>query len=271
MNLENRTSFAKIVDIKKILKSKKTKNMPKRKVARAFKSLSTHPEGIRSKNKFIPWPALESKQFPLRETIWVDESGSGPLCGPLNIAATFIYSEDPVFEMVHDSKLLRPTQRDHVYDEAIKVKSLVAHVESVPPKVIDAGKTKSWKCGVSNAVVKCIQKAKEKWPEVDIKHVVIDGNLSAKQEDETLQVHTIVNGDSLFTGIALASIMAKVTRDRYMVNIAEKYPQFTEIFRKSKGYGTRQHMNLLRQGIYTDIHRKSYNPLKTFLMNKESL
>ena len=99
--------------------------------------------------------------------------------------------------------------------------------------------------------------------------MILDGNKPVY--GMPLSVISHVSADQSFLGVAAASVLAKVSRDRLMVSYAEsgKYPEFYDIFKKGKGYRhTQHHSNLIAQGIYTDLHRTTYNPLKTVLQGK---
>jgi ribonuclease HII len=101
--------------------------------------------------------------------------------------------------------------------------------------------------------------------------VILDGN---KTVDNTeVPITPVIKADRLITGVSAASILAKVSRDDYMKNIADQYPlEFRDIFIKGKGYRyNKSHDELIKKGIYTNLHRKSYNPLRTVLAEKEKV
>ena len=162
----------------------------------------------------------------------VDEAGRGPLAGPVCVAAV-ILPPDCYFEKINDSKKLTEKQKDRLFDE-IKEKAVAYNI-------------------VLNATFKGMCESVEG---LSIKpdFVLIDGNRIKGME---IPHECVVKGDSKSISIAAASILAKVTRDRYMMELSKKYPQYQ--FEKHKGYPTKLHYELLKQYGASDIHRKSFN------------
>jgi ribonuclease HII len=92
----------------------------------------------------------------------------------------------------------------------------------------------------------------------------LDGNKHV--EVHGIKVKPVIAADRTYVGVSIAAILAKQARDDYMVSIAPQYPHFTELFTKGKGYCYAPiHKTLLEQGLATDLHRKSFNPLRTIL------
>lgn len=174
----------------------------------------------------------------------VDEVGRGPLAGPV-CAAAVILPKGLIIEGVDDSKKLSEKKREKLYDEIIK-KALSYSVVFVEPEKID-------EINIRQATHLAMQKAVDG---LDIKpdFLLVDGN--DKIPFSGVECDYIIKGDLKFECIAAASIVAKVTRDRYMLEMDEKYPQYG--FAKHKGYGTKLHMEAIREYGLTPLHRRSF-------------
>ena len=173
----------------------------------------------------------------------VDEAGRGPVAGPV-CAAAVILPAGIVIEGLNDSKKLSEKKREKLFDE-ITENALAWSVSLVDERVID-------EINILQATFLAMERAMAQLappPEL----ALIDGNRS---KDFGLPVRTIVKGDSLSASIAAASILAKVSRDRYMLNLAEKYPQYH--FEQHKGYGTKLHYEALREYGPSPEHRPSF-------------
>ncbi len=177
----------------------------------------------------------------------IDEAGRGPLAGPL-VVAIVIMPNDDIVEGVNDSKKLTEKMRERLFEE-IKNKAIAYHVEQISEDVIDEiNILNATKLGMKN----CIEK-------VDIVPdlVLID----AVKIDTNVPTESIIHGDALSYNIACASILAKVTRDRLMVELDRKYPEYN--FKKHKGYGTKEHIENLKKYGKCKIHRNTF--IKNFL------
>ncbi len=174
----------------------------------------------------------------------VDEVGRGPLSGPV-CAAAVILPEDMVIEGVNDSKKISEKKREALYDEIIE-KAVAYSVAFVEPEVID-------EINIRQATHFAMQKAVDGLePKADF--LLIDGN--DKIEFDGAPCEYVVKGDATYECIAAASIVAKVTRDRYMVEMDKEYPGYD--FAKNKGYGTKTHMEGIREKGLTPLHRRSF-------------
>ena len=174
----------------------------------------------------------------------MDEAGRGPLAGPVCVAIVIMpLSGDCIIPKVNDSKKLSAKMRDKLYDEIIE-KALYYHVEMVDEETIDA-------INILNAtklgMLKCIS-GLGVTPDV----VLID----AVKLDTDVPTESIIKGDALSYSIACASIIAKVTRDRYMEEMDKLYPEYN--FKKHKGYGTKEHIGNLKQYGKCKIHRNTF-------------
>ena len=176
-----------------------------------------------------------------------DEAGAGPLAGPVYAGAVILR---PGLELpyLNDSKQVTPKRRDLLFDQ-IKEAAVAWAVASVSPEEIDA-------TDILSARVKAMQLAINALP-VQPDYALIDGNRDKGKHFALVTPHeTVIKGDSRSASIAAASILAKVSRDRYMEEMAEKYPQYR--FAQHKGYGTKLHYEMLDQYGPSPIHRRSF-------------
>lgn len=174
----------------------------------------------------------------------IDEAGRGPLAGPVCVASVIMPLEpENIIDGVNDSKKLSEKKRDILFDKIIE-KAISYHVEFVSEKVIDEiNILNATKLGMKN----CINGLSVK-PQV----VLID---AVKIESDVL-TESIIKGDALSYSIACASILAKVSRDRLMLELDKKYPNYN--FKKHKGYGTKEHIQNLKTFGACEIHRTTF-------------
>lgn len=182
----------------------------------------------------------------------VDEAGRGPLAGPV-CAAAVIMPEGLIIEGVNDSKKLTAKKREKLFD-IIKNEAVCYSVAFASASEIDEINILNATHLAMNRAVEGLEKA----PEV----VLVDGNSLPKWYYNS---EAIVKGDAVCHSIACASILAKVSRDRLMLLEAEKYPQYS--FEKHKGYGTKVHVQALKEYGPCPIHRKTF--LKKILKTDE--
>ena len=173
----------------------------------------------------------------------VDEAGRGPLAGPV-YAAAVILPRDAVIEGLNDSKKLAEKKREALFD-VITERALTYGVASASVEEIE-------KLNILNATFLAMNRAIDKLDPIP-ELALIDGNRST---GIAMPSRCIVKGDSRCADIAAASILAKVSRDRYMLNLAEKYPQYH--FEQHKGYGTKLHYEALREYGPSPEHRPSF-------------
>ena len=173
----------------------------------------------------------------------VDEAGRGPLAGPV-YAAAVILPRDAVIEGLNDSKKLTEKKREALFD-VITERALTYGIASASVEEIE-------EFNILNATFLAMNRAIEKLDPVP-ELALIDGNRST---GIALPSRCVVKGDSRCADIAAASILAKVSRDRYMLNLAEKYPQYH--FEQHKGYGTKLHYEALREYGPSPEHRPSF-------------
>ena len=189
----------------------------------------------------------------MRFIIGVDEAGRGPLAGPVSVGLVTVADGFDVakeFPGVADSKKISEKKREKLFEQLLEREKLgdvryVVEMESA--QAIDAE-------GIAAVIRRAITRGVLTLaPETEHVRVLLDGSLKAPQEYEQ---ETIIGGDASVPIISLASIAAKVTRDRLMFELASKYPQYQ--FEHHKGYGTALHYALLKEFGPSAIHRLSY-------------
>ena len=184
----------------------------------------------------------------------VDEAGRGPLAGPV-VAAAVIFHKDTRIKGVNDSKQLTEMQREKLYKKIIK-RALSYSVSVVEAFVIDD-------INILNATMLAMKQSVDN---LSIKPdlILVDGNRKFQSE---IPVVSIIKGDTKSFSIAAASILAKVTRDRLMKNLAQDYPQY--LWEKNKGYATREHREIILKHGPSPLHRNSF--LKKLLTDQQVL
>lgn len=178
----------------------------------------------------------------------VDEVGRGPLAGPVVTAAVIMNLEN-LIEGVDDSKKLSEKKRENLYEEILK-KAISYKISFVSENRID-------EINILEATKECMADSVNGLslkPDM----VLID---AVKLNNVSVEQCSIIKGDAKSYSIACASILAKVARDRFMVNLDEKYPQYN--FKKHKGYGTKEHIEAIKTYGATIVHRKTF--IKNFV------
>ena len=173
----------------------------------------------------------------------VDEAGRGPLAGPV-FAAAVILPEDCPDIGINDSKKLTEKKRELLFDKITEI-ALDYSIAIVSEKEID-------EINILNAAMLAMRKAVAGL-KIKPEFVLIDGN---RLPETGYPERYIVKGDSLSMSIAAASILAKVSRDRYMLSLDEQYPEYC--FNKHKGYGTALHYQMLEKYGISPVHRRSF-------------
>ncbi len=186
----------------------------------------------------------EEKENGAEYICGVDEAGRGPLAGPV-FAAAVILPDGLIIEGVNDSKKLTEKKREALFD-VICEKALSYNIAAVDEATIDE----------INILQATYQAMTDAVNGLDIKPdiALIDGNRIPPQLE--VKSKCIVKGDALSMSIACASILAKVSRDRFMLRIAEMYPEY--MFEKHKGYGTALHVEKILEYGASPVHRKSF-------------
>lgn len=182
-----------------------------------------------------------------RSVCGCDEAGAGPLAGRV-YAGAVILPEGAELLWLNDSKKVTEKRRNSLYDQII-AQAIAWAVAWVEPEEID-------RIDILNSRVKAMQMAIDQLnPQADF--ALIDGNRDHGKQCAIITTHKLaVKGDSLSVSIAAASILAKVSRDRYMMEMGKLYPQYE--FERHKGYPTKRHYELLRKYGPSPIHRRSF-------------
>ena len=173
----------------------------------------------------------------------VDEAGRGPLCGSV-VAAAVILPPDFVLEGLNDSQKLTAKKREALFD-LICENALAYCIAEASVEEID-------QMNILEADLLAMRRAIDGL-QIKADYALIDGNIA---RDFQIPARAVVHGDAISPSIAAASILAKVTRDRQCVELDRLYPQYG--IAKHKGYGTKAHMDALRQFGPSPIHRKQF-------------
>ena len=196
----------------------------------------------------------------MKGKIGIDEVGRGPLAGPVTVCAVYINDEKKVLKdvfggTIRDSKKLKKDSRNMMFEIVRKNKKLetdiIYAVASHSAEHID-------KNGINNSIracmKSCLKSLEKKGVSVNSVHIQLDGGLYV---DKTLKNQsTHIKGDENFVSIALASIIAKVTRDNYMEKLSKLHPEYA--WESNSGYGTLVHRQAIKSHGITQHHRKSY-------------
>ena len=185
----------------------------------------------------------------------VDEAGRGPLCGPV-VAAAVVLNPARIPEGLNDSKKLSEKRRVVLFDQIMAEADV--GVGAASPEEIDT-------INILRASHLAMERALAALPGAP-DHVLIDGNMIPR--GLMLSAEAIVKGDALSLSIAAASIIAKVTRDRIMVDLAQQHPGYG--WAKNAGYPTKDHLAALQNLGVTAVHRRSFRPIHNILC-KENL
>ncbi len=178
----------------------------------------------------------------------MDEVGRGPLAGPV-VAACIVLPPEPLIKYVNDSKKLSPGRREKLYPQLIDSAVSVAAGWREPAEIDEINILNATKRAFKEAFDKL-----DKKPDVVLLDAISGLDISAEQ-------HPLIHGDALSYLIAAASIVAKVQRDNYMIEIDALYPEYG--FAKNKGYGTAEHIAALKKYGPCPINRRSF--IKNFM------
>lgn len=172
-----------------------------------------------------------------------DEAGAGPLAGAV-YAGAVVLPAGLVIDGLNDSKQVSEKRREALFD-VIRAEAVAWAVASVDEAEIDAINILNARLKAMDLAIRALDPAPE--------YALIDGN---RDRGITIPHETVVKGDGRSASIAAASILAKVSRDRYMEQMAERYPEYE--FERHKGYGTKRHYELLRRYGPCPIHRRTF-------------
>lgn len=255
----------------------------------------SHPDGLPTGRKAqkAPWPPCVSLgkykkcDDDYQVFVIVDEAGLGSYAGPLVCAAVSGY--DPSI-MVHDSKLMKKHERKFVYDQLTCSEHIQSSVVFLSNEEIDEkGIRQCWRQGMGRAAKNVLmqlqggERVGDKRPEgapprVPKKTlVIVDGTIEnllgfEDANGNNVSISSLVQADRLTWQGAAAGVLAKEARDRHMEELAEEvHESWKGVFKEGKGYRWKScHDDRIRLGEYTRFHRRSFNPLKTVLLKRQS-
>ena len=171
----------------------------------------------------------------------IDEAGRGPIAGPV-VASAVIIDNANIIVGIKDSKKLSKKKRELLYEQItsnyVWATAIISHTEIDEINILEATK-KACSIAAANLNIE---------PEI----VLVDGNMQFKDE----RFVSIINGDNLSLSIAAASIVAKVTRDRLMLDLSAEFPQY--LWHKNSGYGTKEHIEAINTYGLSPCHRRSF-------------
>lgn len=204
---------------------------------------------------------MQKRQEKFKYIIGLDEAGRGPLAGPVVAVAVLMKSKIPVYNskmqikknIIKDSKKLSSKKREEIFEELKNHPKIFWGRGMVSPKVID--RINIWeatKLAMKRAIKNLEKKLGKELPQ-NKTLLIIDGNLKIGSEFKEMSV---IKADQKIPECILASIFAKVIRDRMMIRYEKIYPQYN--FKKHKGYPTKEHKKLLKKFGPSKIHRKSF-------------
>jgi ribonuclease HII len=222
----------------------------------------------------MPTPLHTHYSEDVKWEIGVDEAGRGPLFGRLYVAATILPKEGFRHDWMKDSKRFSSEKKIRQVADYIKENAVAWTVQFAEPSTIDSINIRQAVLQTMKAcVADLLSQIREMDPELDISKEVlllIDGNdfpvytVYDQATDTLTQVRheTVEGGDNLYTCIAAASILAKVARDDYIEGLCRERPELVANYGidKNKGYGTKRHLDGIREHGITELHRKSYRP-----------
>lgn len=195
------------------------------------------------------------------QLIGLDEAGRGPVAGPVFACALFINlakiskKEKKLFRKIKDCKKISDLKRERIFKEIENSPSIYFKITKIFPKTIERiNILKATQLAMKKSALKLIEELNLKKP-----FLILDGNFSLSI---SLPQKSVVKGDEKIVSCALASIIAKVKRDKLMRKYAKLYPDYK--FEKNKGYLTKQHLKVLFEIGPSKIHRFSFSPIKDF-------
>lgn len=186
--------------------------------------------------------------------VGIDEAGRGPWAGPVSVAAYIIKPDSKMHKGVHDSKSITSKNRLQIYEE-ISIPEYTLHKFGELEDIDSIGVSKT----IEKSIDKLIRQIQRENPNKRIKYL-LDGYF---KRDFNADLDLIIKGDSKFYCIAAASLIAKVTRDKLMIELAKEYPEYS--FETNMGYGTKKHQEALQKYGVCKIHRTSFAPIKALL------
>lgn len=210
----------------------------------------------------MQYPTIELEKKLLgsgkKNIVGIDEAGRGPWAGPISVAGFLFQGYIDIIEKVADSKKVTKKNREFIFQEVFEKKMIYAVCLMESQQIDRFGLSKVIDMAIKNIVSQIETKINQ-----EIDYLIIDGaNLKCTVKKEAVKVD---KGDMLHYSVAMASIIAKVSRDKIMERYAEIYPEYG--FEKNVGYGTKLHQESIQKYGPTKIHRASFAPIKDIIEN----
>lgn len=205
-----------------------------------------------AKRQNLELPEINWRDYSPAPVIGVDEVGRGCLAGPV-YACAVVFKSDVLADQVTDSKLLSEKRREELFDLILQEHQV--GIGSASVEEIDS-------MNILNAALLAMKRAVESLG-LESGHVLVDGNKKIPQLASSFQQTTIIKGDLRVAPISAASIVAKVTRDRLLKDMATQYPQYG--FESHKGYCTAIHKEAIKLHGPLSVHRKTFAGVKEYL------
>lgn len=221
------------------------------KLLRSYRQMQKQQKHLKEKYEKMLYFERELYQGGCEYIAGIDEAGRGPLAGPV-VAAAVILPRDSHLEGLNDSKLLTEAQRN-MFFEKIKEVAICYSIAIIDSDVIDD-------INIYEATKSAMRQAIHTL-DVSPDHVLVD---AVELDGLTHPTSAIIKGDSRSISIAAASVLAKVTRDGIMAELHAETPEYD--FLSNKGYGTKHHLQTLREKGATIHHRKTFAPVRDCLL-----
>lgn len=208
----------------------------------------------------LPKQPLKNYYYADMLEVGVDEAGRGPMFGRVYVGAVILPNDDDFdYSMIRDSKKMSEKKRlesyNYIINNAIDWTSFWVSAEQIDEMNI----YKATHYAMHKALDKLIVR-----PE----NILVDGNkfYPYRYKNDIVPHICIIGGDNKYTSIAAASIIAKVERDKYILNLCKEYPELDEYYdlKKNKGYGTKNHINGIKKYGITEWHRKSFGICRNY-------
>jgi ribonuclease HII len=211
--------------------------------------------------KISPNFSIEN-QYPNLISVGIDEAGRGPICGPV-VAACVILNQNDYPQKINDSKKLSKSLRKKIFAE-LQQKSQFG-IGIVDEKKIDEINILQ---ATKLAMFLAYQNLCHKY-HIQPQIILVDGNFTPfVKQDKVFEIIAVVKGDQKSLSIAAASIVAKETRDQIMLDLHQKFPNYS--WDKNSGYPTKLHIDKVKEFGICEFHRKSFEPIKSKLANSEN-
>lgn len=212
---------------------------------------------------------VSKKAKPFKYIIGVDEAGRGPLAGPVVASACMFLDRSVHIDGICDSKLTSEEERPEIYDSIINSNGSIWATSVITHKEIDdINILQATMKGMKSAIEEVLRKGiKEHQIDPNEVLVLVDGNRIPENLD--VEAQAVVKGDSKVYSIACASILAKVTRDKIMIEYDKEFPDYG--FAKHKGYPTVEHRRILSEIGPCFIHRSTYGPVRDAISKHDTI